>query len=97
MTSAPLQRGYYFNALTEGVAQKIDRICERVNGIEGRGLCDRASLKLSEIKRELGAMKAKMPEFPTSKAYNRLFMMDMRLGEIERELSAIEFYGQKMD
>jgi hypothetical protein len=97
MTSAPLHRGYYFNALTEGVARKIDGLCKRLDGIEGAGVGQRAALRLSEIKRELGAMRAEMPEAPTSRAYNRLFMMDMRLGEMEGKLSEMEFSGHLLD
>ena len=96
MVKMALQRGRYFNALKDEVAGALRGICQKAETINS-GPGEKAKEKLEKIREELSGIGEKIPKEGATRAYNELFYIKMRLDSIERELSMLDFFGQKKD
>ena len=96
MVKMALQRGRYFNALKDDVAGAWSGICQKAETINA-GNGEKAKEKLEKIREELPGIGEKIQKEGAALAYNELFYIKMRLGAIERELSMLDFFGQKKD
>jgi hypothetical protein len=96
MVKMALQRGRYFNALKDEIAGTLRGICQKAETINA-GPGEKAKEKLEKIRAELSGIGEKIPKEGAAGAYNGLFYIKMRLGAIERELSLLDFFGQKKD
>ena len=88
MVKIVLQGGRYYKSLKAGVEAAIGDLSKRLEAAAG----DRK--KLASLREELGEIGRKISKEPD---YNDLFLMNMRLGAIDKELSLLEFSGKKMD
>ncbi|MCX6771144.1 MAG: hypothetical protein NTX79_03750 [Candidatus Micrarchaeota archaeon] len=93
MAKMALQGGWCFNTLRSEVAGALSRISTRAEtiNVDPGG---KAKEKLEKIRGELAGIREKVPKESTSQAYNELLRTIIRLGDIERELSLLDFYGQ---
>ena len=96
MVKMILHGGRYFNALKDDVAGALRSICQRAETINA-GPGEKAKGKLEKIREELSGIGEKILKEDTTRTYNELFYIKMRLGAIERELSLLDFFGQKKD
>ena len=96
MAKMALQGGWCFNALKNKVGDILDIVSRRAETINV-GPSEKAKEKLEKIRGELAGIGEKIPKESTSQAYNELFYIKMRLECMERELSLLDFYGQKKD
>lgn len=88
MAKMALNGGFCFKRLKSGVEASIMDLSNRAKTAKGDGK------RLERIREELGALGRKLADGAT---YDELFLASMRLGAIERELSLLDFFGQRKD